>query len=396
VLDLHALSGDLDAFGAYQAEAQTQRRRCLARACDALEGCAGRWEAVRDAAAERASSALVAGLREAPDATYPAPERATPFTAVATDGSQIYPDRHVEPTCYLINTSRVAFQYGTLEAPVLEATPPHFGHHAKLAERLDAELGRVTNEIVSAQRDEQELEALLETSREAHRDDRPLVALADGTLIRWMIRGMDDRDLEEEMIGRYAALLEDFRREELPLASYVSMPGNAELINLLGVHLRMDEAGGDPDQEGALAGLRDRWLFAETLAPGERSATFTSASRIQTRYAEEDRICYFYAHVPAGPDSSAHSDDGEIARVEVPRWVADSPDLLDRVHGLVTSECAKGEGYPMILSEAHEHAVIRAPEKERFYQMIERALQEQGLPPMRRSRKARSKRSPAV
>jgi hypothetical protein len=50
----------------------------------------------------------------------------------------------------------------------------------------------------------------------------------------------------------------------------------------------------------------------------------------------------------------------------------------------------------MILSEAHERAVIRAQEKERFYQRVERAVQERGLPPLRRSRKAQSKRRPAV
>lgn len=391
MLDLHALSADLDAFGTYQAEAQARRRRRLADACAALDACADRWEAVRDAAAERGSIPLVAGLREAPDATYAAPGRPTPFTAVATDGSQIYPDRHVEPSCYLINTSRIAFQYGTLETPVLEAEADFEYEGCDLAEHsTGAREGRVSDEIVSALRDEQELRALLETSRRARRKGRPLVALADGTLIRWMIRGMDDRDLEDELIGRYAALLEDFRREGLPLASYVSMPGNAELINLLGVHLRMN---GGEDDEDALAGLLDRWLFAETLAVGERSATFTSASRIQTRYAEADRICYFYTRVPAGSDSN---DPGEIARVEVPQWVADDADLLDRVHGLIISECEKGGGYPMILSEAHERAVIRAPEKERFYQMIERALRERGLPPTRRSRKNRSKRTPAV
>lgn len=389
VLDLHTLSDDLDAFGAYQAEAQDHRRQRLADACDALDGCADCWEAVRDAVEQRGSTPLMAGLREAPDATYPAPERPTPFTAVATDGSQIYPDRHVEPTCYLINTSRIAFQYGTLEAPTMKAEADFQYEGCDLAEHFDAREGRVNDEIVSALRDEQELEALLETSRETRTNGRPLVALADGTLIRWMIRGMNDRDLEEELIGRYAALLEDFRAEELPLASYVSMPGNAELINLLGVHLGMDGEG----EEDALAGLLDRWLFAETLSTGERSATFTSASRIQTRYAEADRICYFYTRVPTG---SAADGSGEIARVEVPQWVADDADLLDRVHSLVISECEKGEGYPMILSEAHERAVIRAPEKERFYQMIERALRERGLPPMRRSRKARSKRAPTV
>jgi hypothetical protein len=171
------------------------------------------------------------------------------------------------------------------------------------------------------------------------------------------------------------------------------MPGNTAVVNLLRLHL--DDPEGDADDDEALAGLLDRWLFAETLAVGERTATFTSASRIQERYAEEDRICYFYVRVPSSA-GGGRTDEGEIARVEVPRWVADDKALLDRVHALVASECEKGDGYPMILSEAHERAVIRMPEKERFYRMIERAMEERGLPPLRRSRKAQSKRRPTV
>ena len=389
MLDLYDLSDDLAAFGAYQAAEQERRRTRVERACKALADCAENWHALREAVERQKPTALTAGLREAPDLTYAVEERPTPLTAVATDGSQIYPDRHVEPTCYLLNVSRVAFQYGTLEAPVLEARAEFEYEGCELAEHFDARQGAVDAEIVSALRDEKELEALLDASRNARRDGRPLVALADGTLIRWMIRGMKNHDLEEELIGRYAALLESFREEGLPLASYVSMPGNTEMVNLLGVYLGSN--GGD---EAALEGILDRWLFAETLRVGERSATFTSASRIQKRYADEDRICYFYARVPASSRNRAATS--EIARVELPRWVADDEGLLERIHSTVHSECEKGDGYPMILSEAHEQAVIRAAEKERFYRMLERAMQERGLPPLRRSRKAQSKRRPAV
>jgi hypothetical protein len=389
MLPLHTLSADLEAFGRYQVAEQERRRQRLARACDTLTACAGGWEALRDVVEARADTTpLVAGLREAPDAVYAAPERPTPCTAVATDGSQIYPDRHVEPTCYLLNVSRVAFQYGTLEAPTLEARAQFEYEGCDLAEHFDARHGAVNAELVSALRDEEELRALLDAARQARTDSRPLVALADGTLIRWMIRGMQNHDLEEELIGRYATLLEGFREEKLPLASYVSMPGNSEMINLLDVHL-----GREGEDETALAGLLDRWLFAETLSVGERSATFTSASRIQSRYGEADRICYFYTRVPA---STGRTGGGEVARVEVPAWVADDEALLDLVHGVVVSECEKGDGYPMILAEAHERAVIRAREKELFYRLIERAMNERGLPPMQRSCKAQSKRTPAV
>jgi hypothetical protein len=49
----------------------------------------------------------------------------------------------------------------------------------------------------------------------------------------------------------------------------------------------------------------------------------------------------------------------------------------------------------MILSEAHEHAVIRGPERDQFYRMIERAMQHADLP-TNGSGKQRSKRRPRV
>jgi len=60
-------------------------------------------------------------------------------------------------------------------------------------ELLDDRLESVSVEIVSALRDEFELEALLELAREARRAGRPLAALLDGTLIRWMILRLHQR-----------------------------------------------------------------------------------------------------------------------------------------------------------------------------------------------------------
>ncbi len=386
MLDLHQLSAQFSDFSAYRAGQERRLREKLALALEALAGCAATWEAVRERVERERPTALVAGLREAPDAATDAPERPTPVTVVAADGSQIYPDRHVEPTCFVLNVSRIAFQYGTLEAPLMAADPRFHYREDEVMQGFDEVLGSLTTDFVSALRDEQELAALLQAARRARRPGRPLVALADGTLIRWMIRGMRNRALEKELIGRYTALLKQFRAERIPLCSYVSMPANAELINLLRLHRGEHVPGSDGP---SLEGLLDRRLLAAVLAPGERSATFGSFSHIQSEYEGADRICYFYLHVPAG------RGPGEVARVEVPTWVAEEEALVDLVHAVVLSECAKGDGYPMILSEAHERTVIRAPEKELFYRLIEREMAGAGLR-FTGSQKRASKRRPVV
>jgi hypothetical protein len=337
--------------------------------------------AAHHARTRRHTDGLMEAALEAPATRAEPQPRPTPVTVVATDGSQVFPDRHREPHLYLLNVARLAFQYGTAEAPFIEAVP-HLGYDEEtMRDLLDEVRHDASDEAISALRDHLELKALLETAQQARVEGRPIVALADGTLIRWMLRAMRDGRLADAFVQRYAALLEGFREAGIPVASYVSLPRNTEVVNLLRLWREEPE---DP-AEGSLHGLLDRHLFERVLLPGERSALFESSSKILSQYSGADRICYFYVHVPCTP--------GEVARVELPRWVADDPSLVDLIHAVALSECDKGRGYPMILSEAHERAVIRAREKELFFHLVEHAVYGPGRPAPS-SRKAASKRSP--
>jgi len=393
MLDLSRLRDQLDSFEEYEAEVRDRRTEQQRRARAALRACGEQWTDVQAAVEAAEPRRLVAALREAPTTTTPAPERPTPITVVATDGSQIYPDRHVDPMFFLLNVSQVGFQYGTREEPLVDAEP-RLRFQDDLSAHVDEALGSMTTELVSALRDEMELERLLDAARTAQVDERPLVALADGTLIRWMIRGMNNEAVEEQLIARYTEYLQAFQRDGLPLASYVSMPATTEVVNLL--RFVVGELEALPPEDVAvtpdappLDGLLDRHVFDVVLNPGERSATFGSTSHIQRSYPKGSEVHYFYLKVPsrAGP--------GEMSRVEVPKWVAEDERLLDRIHATVLRECEKGEGYPLALSEAHERAVIRASEREAFFRLMERRLRRAGLSPTD-SRKRRSKQAPRV
>ena len=80
----------------------------------------------------------------------------------------------------------------------------------------------------------------------------------------------------------------------------------------------------------------------------------------------------------------------EIARVEVPAWVAHNDAMLELSHALILDQCRKGFGYPIALMEAHEQAVIGGPERETFRQMVEDSLAQHQLP-VYTSQKDRSK-----
>ena len=386
MLDFHRLHPQLSDFSAYRVDEDARRVDKLKLALDAFRDCAPEWEALRDRVAHDRPRTLVAGLRERPDGCATCGPRPTPITLVATDGSQIYPDRHVEPTCYLLNVSRIAFHYGTEEPPLM-AAEPELRFRRRDLDELNADEGEeaffdVSTEVVSALRDEQELHWLFETAFAERRSARPVLAMADGTLIRWMLRGMNHRALEDKLIQRYLAILERFRDEGIPVCSYVSMPGNTELINLLG--LFREEPDDAPDAESVL-GLVDRLVFERTLQIGERSALFESGSHIQREYGPHHRICYFYVRLPE-----------EVGRVELPAWVAEQPGWLDLIHAVVVDQAEKGGGYPIILTEAHERAVIRAQEKALFYRILEREMQRAGLRGYAGSQKAASKRAPRI
>ena len=367
MLNFEALQRQIVDFSAHHARRLVEREVRLERAIEIFEA-AGKVDTnVFTDLVRGLSERLVADPLESLSTVRDVPDRPTPMTVVATDGSQIYPDRSLEPTCYLLNVSRIAFQYGTHEQPMMEAVPRLFfrGQDIAMLEGVDAEAaGR---EVVSALRDALELSELLEIAREARIEGRPILAIADGTMIRWMLRGMRNRKLERKLLDRYIEGLQAFRELGIPLCSYISMPATRDLTNLLSLWAKAEWEG-----EVSLDEMTDRTLIDRVLRAGQRSSVFRSRSLVLKEYPTEHQICSFYVK------AAAPSGMMEIGRVEFPYWMTQAPDLVDLVHAVIYSETAKGQGYPMILSEAHEHAVVRGAERSLFYEMIERQMTQEG------------------
>lgn len=391
MLDLTALHRQFDAFGSHRLQELRRQRAGLAHAVAALRACSPAWEGLKVQVQADNPTFLVAGLLDQPDRAIPCTlQRPAEVTLVATDGSQIYPERHIDPPCYLINVSQIAFQYGTLEPPVMGATPELRYRQRDLEGLLENKTESITAGIVSAIRDNQELEALYATALAASVQGRPLLAVADGTLIRWMLSGLNNPALEEDLITRYVETLHQFFEDQLLVCSYISSPGNTEMVNFLRWYLAQTPEGrarGVAVED--LAGLRDAHLFEQVLAPGERSVVFEAGSHIQKRYHAEDQICYFYLRVPA-------LGGAEMARVELPLWIARVPAWVDLIHVLMLDQAEKGRGYPVILSEAHEHAVIRGQDTAVFYHLLDTQLRAAGMPPLRESHKRMSKQRPLI
>ena len=62
----------------------------------------------------------------------------------------------------------------------------------------------------------------------------------------------------------------------------------------------------------------------------------------------------------------------EVGRVEIPAWIAQDEKLVDQVAASILDQCHKGYGYPIGLAEAHEQAVIKGPDREFFYHLLQK------------------------
>jgi len=289
------------------------------------------------------------------------------ISIAATDGSQIFPDRHEVSPCFLINIGYVLLHYGSDEHPLLNSRPWLYYRDEDLFVTRGGRRVRVDRELVGIRRDLMELTELADLSCAAQDEGCSPLALIDGSLIMWGLEGRSS-DHRGECLETMLAAYDQLRRRGIPIAGYTSRPGGQDLLNALRVGLcPLDLADCDrcPQARGvaaessppcsALDGIGDAALFGRFLKPGQRSSIFASTLPTMGEYGDHG-ICFFYVHVGE-----------EIARVEVPRWVAENVDLLTLVHSCVCDQAAKGRGYPVCLAEAHERAVVGGADRELFY-----------------------------
>jgi len=392
-LDLTKLVSQVGDMVARLKAGRREREERLQHARDALGSAAEDLEALGNKIAASRTTWLVAHLVDGLDGRYVAPPVPADFTVVATDGSHIDVDRHRAARCYLINIGSVVLRYGGSPAAALDSRPRLYAGDDDLAITAPGMRGReqpIEGALLGIKRGVDECLRLAELAGEAP-PAMPALALLDGSLIMWGLEAYPDFVTEELLDRGFLPCLEGLRQlsgaRELALASYISLPRSTDVVNVLRVALCPREAVDSdrcPQCETreceSIAGVRDRELFAELLEPGERSDVFISSSKIQRRYGAH-QVHFFYLNV-----------DDEVARVEVPHWVASRNDLLGLTHSLVLDQCQRGHGYPVALSEAHEKAVVTGADAASFWHLVETSLVEEKLRTAG-SAKSRSKRT---
>ncbi len=298
------------------------------------------------------------------DAIPPA-ETPDSATLVAVDGSQIYPDQHAPTLYYLLNLGTFTVFYGDERIPTQTTEPQMFYTEADVN---DADGRLVSNLTVNARRTAAEIRALAQQAWALRDDARPIVTLHDGGLLKFF--GATEVVDAAKIKQSYFDSLRELYDVRAVLAGYIDKPRSTYIISLL--HLLSLEPDAINDfnlkTNGELEGLTDAYLLSRVLKPGERSAIMVQNSPQNHEYKLIDpnfEIGFFYVNVTEGGKAN-------IARVDIPMWVARDLAAVDALHGLILAQCAiQGRRhYPYALTRADELAYISGIEKAQVNEMI--------------------------
>ncbi|MBI4771773.1 MAG: DNA double-strand break repair nuclease NurA [Chloroflexi bacterium] len=360
----------------------------------------------------------------------PHPERAD---ILGADGSQVYPDRHGSALYYLVNVGSILYPHGAAQAPRCFSSPQVFYHEEELYGDSD---GLIPTALIDGKRDTAELAELARLAEETGRAETggdavgatvsgrpgraetggdavgatvsgrpgraetggdavgatvsgrpgraetgraetpaPTLALVDNGLMLWLAlesKGAHQREAGE-ILRQYIDQLDRVRDAGATIAGFVGRPRNANVLALLHLHsLAADQINPDTLRASRYRGLTDGALF-HLLGPGERSALFINASLVNRDFKARGHEMYFF-YLNCGREGKP-----EIARVEVPQWVALDADRLDFVHAALVEQCRVPDGFPYVLARAHELAVVTMEERRALEEMVQGALLRRGL-----------------
>ena len=381
-LDLTRVATQVIAMIAGLRDKRAEQEKHLRFALDTIESPGIDLDALKRKIKAGKTTWLVADIVEGLNKRYPAPVMPTDFTVMAADGSHIDVDRHRSTRCYLINIGSAVISYGSKPDADLSSVPHLYSDDKDLAITPPGG-GReqpVEGNILGIKRSIEECRHLADLSAKLPKDSTAL-ALLDGTLILWGLEAYPEFVTDALLTDGLLRCLDKIRKlnkdRRLALASYISFPRSTDVVNVLRVAICPNEIPDCdkqcPPEKGrdcdAVAGVRDRDLFMNLLESGERSALFLSPSHIVKEHYGEHRVYFFYLRA-----------DDEIARIEIPQWVAENKDLLNLTHSLVLDQCQRGHGYPVALSEAHEQAVVTGADRENFWELVESTMVDEHLP----------------
>lgn len=259
------------------------------------------------------------------------------YNILAVDGSQIYPDRHFNLSCFLINIGFSYIEYNK-ESKVFLGSEPYI---------YQIKDSQVDLDFVNLKRSEIELKKGFNLSYRSKKNGKDAIFLSDGTLIF----SSDNLDIIE--------ILDHFYKHNIAIFGFISFSNSKDLVNIIKSGLELNIIPDFSKKSLKLDSVADYNLLDFFLKPFFRSNIFSSNSNILDNYPDHLKIKFCYINI-----------EKEIVRVEFPAWLSQDINYLDSLLKIIIDQCIKGSGYPVVLSESHEQAVVKNQDKEFFLQTI--------------------------
>ncbi len=378
-LEFEKLTADLEKMAQTTARRLMQRRERVAEALNTLQTYRTNWTAVASAlktAKELSDPKFYRSARpfsenEPLDSRIPAPPPPPQATLIAADGSQIMPDRHAAHLYYLINVGGIIYHHGSSQTPETFSQPDIV--YPESDETLDN--FNDTPGAVSIERDLKEIETLARQTSANRHNAAPLLAILDQRLLYWPIGSAGVA--ENFAVTTWGGHMTGIHDAGALLCGYIDRPGTSAVTTLLRSLVGLTDATFNWRELGhrkATQGLTDADLFGHILAPGERSAVFANISDPNDVFMTRDpanEVCFFYLN----PGLSGQS----IARVDIPRWVAEDAGAVTAVHSLLIDQCRILGNYPYVIARADEMAVVGRQDASELNFMIDVIMERHGI-----------------
>lgn len=286
---------------------------------------------------------------------------------IAIDGSQALSARHAAYQYYLVNVGGLIYHQGSDKTPDYFNEPELFYLGDGITETPDA----FSSNFVSIQRDMAEVERLARIVFDYKHAATPVLAILDQRLQYWPI-GINDAAKADQFVTRWIQAIENIQACRALLAGYIERPETSAVVTLLNT---LDYGTDDFDLEklNSRPEIQDVMLYRRILKAGQRSSVFEIVNQ-STSYAPfrtmGQEICFFYYKPPG---------KGDITRVDVPKWAAQQPALIELIHAQLNTQCTLLGNYPYILTRADEIAVVQRNDQEYLDHLIEMEMQRRGI-----------------
>lgn len=284
------------------------------------------------------------------------------YTAIAADGSEVPINEDFFFPYYIINIGFIALKYGKDHFFFADSNAKIYFEENELYEKVGDKSFLVRGEFLSSKMLLEESKKLEELLKDFYTVEVPVLALFDGTLIQWEIKETSET-YKNNFVKNFQRMILIAEQLKAPLAGYISGTHSRDVMEMIRIFIEMK--GEDFDKQ-LLSIIKDADIFKIILRKGERSAIFRSNAPILNLYKAP--IYFFFLNVGS-----------EVVRIEIPEFIAFDNDLLEKTCALILSQSNKGEGYPVVLKEAHEQAVIKSSERVFIEELFIDFLRKKGI-----------------